>query len=91
MNYLTKQQHTNMCDKEIPVFRTPCQTEREQRDIAVYNDWVELTSVEGQSKTVVTEHLMTKYNIHSPGTIYVIRQRVEARLAAEKESKGGDQ
>lgn len=69
----------------IPVMKTPWQEEKEQRDLAVYNDWVELTSVEGQSKTEVTNFLMNKYGYHSSGSIYVVRKRVEARLA----KKGG--
>lgn len=62
------------------LFKTPCQEERESRDLAIYNEYKELTAIKGQSKTLVTEHLMQKYGIHSQGTIYVIRRRVEARL-----------
>lgn len=62
------------------VFKTQCQKEREARDLAIYNEYNDLMSVEGQSKTVVTKHLMNKYGVHSIGTIYVIRRRVEERL-----------
>lgn len=72
-------------EKTIPIFKTPCQAEREARDLAIYNEYQELTSVEGQSKLLVTEHLMKKYNIHSQATIYVIRERVEKRLAQAQE------
>lgn len=65
---------------KVKIFKTDCQREREERDLAIYNEYAELMSVEGQSKTLVTEHLMKKYGIHSQGTIYVIRRRVEARL-----------
>ena len=65
---------------KVKIFKTDCQREREERDLAIYNENAELMSVEGQSKTLVTEHLMKKYGIHSQGTIYVIRRRVEARL-----------
>lgn len=65
---------------ETKVFKTQCQTEREARDMALYNEYNELMSVKGQSKTVVMEHLMNKYGIHSVGTIYIIRRRVEERL-----------
>lgn len=47
--------------------------------MAIYNEYNDLMSVKGQSKTVVMEHLMSKYGIHSIGTIYVIRRRVEER------------
>ena len=45
-------------------------------------------TVEGQSKTVVTEHLMKKYGIHSQGTIYLIRRRVEERLKSKEVNNG---
>lgn len=69
-----------MTKKQQPVFKTECQVEREKRDLAIYNEYNELVSVEGQSRTLVVEHLMKKYNIHSAGTVYVIRNRVEKRL-----------
>ena len=65
---------------EVKIFKTDCQKEREERDLAIYNEYTELMSIEGQSKTLVTEYLMKKYGIHSQGTIYVIRRRVEAKL-----------
>lgn len=65
------------------LFKTDCKAKREARDLAIYNEYNELISIEGQSKTLVTEHLMKKYNIHSSGTIYVIRKRVEERMKAE--------
>ena len=68
---------------ETMIFKTDCKAKREARDLAIYNDYNELMSVEGQSKTLVTEHLMKKYDIHSSGTIYVIRKRVEERLKRE--------
>lgn len=70
------------------VFKTPCQTEREARDLAIYNEYNSLMTVEGQSKTVVTEHLMKKYGIHSQGTIYLIRRRVEERLKSKEVNNG---
>jgi len=69
---------------EMMIFKTDCQREREERDLAIYNEYNELMSVEGQSRTLVTEHLMKKYNVHSQGTIYVIRRRVEERLARKE-------
>lgn len=73
---------------EKKIFRTPCQTEREARNLAIYNEYNELMTIEGQSKTVVTEHLMKKYGIHSQGTIYLIRRRVEEKLKAQEGSNG---
>lgn len=68
---------------EVKIFKTECQREREKRDLAIFNEYNELMSVEGQSKTLVAEHLMKKYGVHSQGTIYVIRRRVEERLKQE--------
>lgn len=65
------------------LFKTDCKARREARDLAIYNEYNELISIEGQSKTRVTEYLMKKYDIHSSGTIYVIRERVEKRLKQE--------
>lgn len=73
---------------EAKVFKTPCQTEREARDLAIYNEYNSLMTVGGQSKTVVTEHLMKKYGIHSQGTIYLIRRRVEERLKSKEVNNG---
>lgn len=75
--------------ESTPIFKTPCQKEREKRDRAIYDEYNKLVSVEGQSKTLVTEYLMSKYKIHSAGTIYVIRQRVKAQL--KKEQEGGNE
>lgn len=69
---------------EAKVFKTQCQTEREARDLALYNEYNELMSVKGQNKTVVMEHLMNKYGIHSIGTVYIIRRRVEERLNGQE-------
>jgi hypothetical protein len=70
---------------KVLIFKTPCQAEREQRDMAIYTEYNNLTSINGQSKTLVTQHLMKKFKIHTPSTVYAIRRRVEERLR-----KGGD-
>lgn len=66
--------------RNVKIFKTDCQKEREKRDLAIYNEYNEMMSVDGQSRTLVTQHLMKKYGIHSQGTIYVIRRRVEAKI-----------
>lgn len=62
------------------IFKTDCQMEREKRDRAIYDEYNSLTAIEGQSRTRVNEYLMKKYGIHSVGTIYQIRARVERTL-----------
>lgn len=70
---------------DVKIFKTDCQREREERDLAIFNEYNELMSIEGQSKMLVTEHLMKKYGVHSQGTIYVIRRRVEEMLKKQEE------
>ena len=69
----------------MKVFKTDLKREREKKDLDIYNEYEELMSVKGQSKTMVNEYLMKKYNIHSVGTIYTIRKRTAERLEKEKE------
>lgn len=69
---------------DVKIFKTDCQKEREKRDLAIYNEYNEMMSVNGQSRTLVTQHLMKKYGVHSQGTIYVIRRRVEEMLKKQE-------
>lgn len=64
--------------------KTTLQRKREARNLAIYNEYNELISREGQSKTVVNEYLMKKYGISSIGTLYVIRKTVENSLKARE-------
>lgn len=66
--------------KEGIILKTPCQQEREARDLAIYKDYHNIMAVEGQSKLMAHEYLCRKYGIHSQGTIYTILKRVEKRL-----------
>lgn len=66
------------------IFKTDCQVEREKRDRAIYDEYNALTAIEGQSRTRVNEYLMKKYGIHSVGTIYQIRARVEKSIKQEE-------
>ena len=62
---------------------TDLQKARAQRDMAIYSEYEQMMSVPGQSATEVSKYLMRKHNIHTIGTIYVIRKRVEKRLQRE--------
>lgn len=66
------------------LLKTDLQREREQRDMDIYADYEHMMSVPGQSATEVCKMLMAKYKIHSLGTIYVIRKRVEKKLQEGK-------
>ena len=72
--------------EKVKIFKPDGQRWREKRDMAIYKEYTELMSAKGQSKTGVNDYLMKKYGIHSQGTIYVIRRRVEKQLKA-KEAK----
>lgn len=58
--------------------RTELREEREERDIAIFNEYNDLTADPEQSRTEVNKFLMAKYNIRSTGTLYAIRKRAEA-------------
>ena len=70
---------------EVKIFKTEYQKERAKRDWAIYNEYKAMMSVAGQRSTLVTQHLMKKYGVHSQGTIYVIRRRVEEMLKKQEE------
>lgn len=67
----------------MELLRTKKQIQREERDKAICAEYDAMMSVEGQSKTEVTKMLMDKYDIASPSTIYLIRQRVERKNAEQ--------
>ena len=62
---------------------TDLQDARAARDLAIFNEYNELASVKGQSKTQINKYLMEKYDLHYTGTVYSIRKRVEERLKKE--------
>lgn len=66
---------------------TDLQDERNARDLAIYNEYNTLAAIDGQSKTQINKFLMEKYNLHSNGTLYAIRKRVEERLKREGGAK----
>jgi hypothetical protein len=51
---------------------TPAQQQREQRNRAVYTDYLSLTAQGNMPKMLVLDALMRKYNIFTPATIYKI-------------------
>lgn len=65
--------------------KTPLQEKREARDLAIYNEYNALASNPEQSKEELNRYLMEKYGIHSTGTLYLIRKRVEDRLQRQEE------
>ncbi|MGN0207583.1 MAG: hypothetical protein ACI4BC_10085 [Muribaculaceae bacterium] len=60
--------------------KTKLQEKREARDLAIYNEYNALAANPEQSKEELNKYLMEKYGIHSTGTLYIIRKRVEERL-----------
>ncbi len=71
-------------DGGAPLFRSGFRTEKERKDRAVYDEFVRMMGVPGQSKLKVIFYLMDKFGIYSQSTVYNIIKRVGARLAAEE-------
>lgn len=62
---------------KVKIFKPDGRAWREKRDLALYEEYTRLMSVEGQGRVGVNEFLMQKFNIHSQGTIYAIIKRVK--------------
>ena len=71
----------------MEVMKTPFRAEREERDRALYEEYMMLLTVHGQPVTMVQERLMRKYRIHSVSTIYNILKRVAAQVQTENKQK----
>lgn len=74
-----------MMQTTIPLLKktTELQEARAARDRAIYDEYNALAVVPGQSKTQINKYLMEKYDLHSTGTLYMIRKRVEERIKME--------
>lgn len=71
----------DMKEKEN-MFKTPKQQKKEARDRAIYSEWCELTSKEGNSKMAVANYLSDKHKV-SLSTIWVsIKSQSEKTKAA---------
>jgi len=64
--------------------QTEYRTQKEARELAIYNDWCELTRQPGAMATAVNRLLCEKYGIHAPSTIWFIRKRVSKRLGLDQ-------
>ena len=61
--------------------KTPYKKKQEAKDMAVYREFTELASNPDNAISAINEYLMKKYGFSAPSTIWVIRKRVEKRLA----------
>lgn len=66
--------------------QTALQKRREARDRAIYDEYNTLAANPHQSRLELNKYLMIKYDIHSAGTLYLIRKRVEERLQEHEET-----
>ena len=66
------------------LLKTPDRAAKEKQDLAILKDWNEMTSIPGQSHTMVTQALMKKYNLHSPSAIWSARRRAEKLLEQQE-------
>jgi hypothetical protein len=69
------------------VLKTPHKIRKEARELAIYNEWKELSSQDGAMLTEVTELIMRKYHIYAASTVWLIRRRVEKRLKNQYQQK----
>jgi Holliday junction resolvasome RuvABC endonuclease subunit len=74
------------------VVKTKYQIEKENRERAIYDDFNELMKQPGAMATAVTEHLMKKYNLHAPSSIWQARKRTQQRITEQliSKSNGGE-
>ena len=63
----------------MEVLKTKRQRERENTDLAIYNEFKALSSVPGRSKVEIRKHLAEKYGFYSISAIYDAIKRVEKR------------
>lgn len=61
--------------------KTPYRAKKEARDMAILNEWNELVSVPGQSRTMVRDMLMKKYGLNAPSALYAALHRAEKLMA----------
>lgn len=67
-----------------PVFRTPYQQEKAEKDLAIFREFEKALADDPQaSKEAITAFCMDKYHIHSRSAIWAARKRGEA-LAAKQ-------
>lgn len=74
----------DLINKTDMTFKTNYQKKQEAKDMAVYSEFMELAANPENAIGAINAHLMKKYDINSPSTIWVIRKRVEKRLANRK-------
>lgn len=62
--------------EEMASYKTPYEKERRERELKLYNEYVALTTDEGNSKTMVMKSLIKKYGYHSISTGYRIINKI---------------
>lgn len=64
-------------------FKTPHRVKKEEKELKIYSEFMELSQKPGASKVEIAKFLCEKYDIATISTIYSIRKRVEERLAKQ--------
>lgn len=62
-------------------FKTEHQRKREERENAIYAEYMALTADQNKSKMAINEYLMKKYEIYGASTLYAIVRRAKERLS----------
>jgi len=62
------------------IIKTPYKVEKERRELAAYNEYLELIQNPLSSKTAAIDMIVKKYNLGTRQTFYMMKRRVIARL-----------
>lgn len=63
-----------------PTLKTPKRRLIEDRDLRVYNDWIEMIKNPESQRTAITEHLQTKHGLKHRRDVYRMANRAKARI-----------
>ncbi|MCE7038973.1 hypothetical protein [Dyadobacter sp. CY312] len=63
--------------------RTPHAVEKEAREMEIYREFKNLSSIPGAMKTQVAKIINEKYKLRSTATLHQIRKRVESKLSTQ--------
>ena len=76
-----------MTKTEPRLLKTPYRRELERRNTAIFRDYEELMSVEGQSKREVLKVLAKKYAFHAENSVrYIIDKKEAEKYGKEDKS-----
>jgi hypothetical protein len=66
--------------------RTEHVIEKEEKELAIYREFIELMAIPGAMKSRVSQIINQKYKFRSNATLHNVRRRVEKRLNSSASS-----